>query len=209
MVGAQYPPARGDTAPLPRITTTPKRRPVVLKAAGLVVVAVVAGLVWWLIRHDPAPVAPVAQAPAKQFEFAATVSPVVTTDCAAKSTDQVKAWFGTHPCQQLARALYTTSYGDARALVSVAVVTMPTAADSRALKQLVDTDGTGNVSDLVRDGTAKLPDAPKLADGKYASRLTGTRVAIVLADFYGGHKDDKTLTRIATEALDLAPQMGN
>ena len=179
-----------------------------LKGAGLVAVAVVAGLVWWLIHHEPDPPAPVAQAPAKQFEFAATASPDVTTDCAAKSTDEVKKWFGAHPCQKLTRALYSTSTGSARALVSVAVVTMPSGSDAQALKKLVDTDGTGNVSDLVRDGTAKLPDAPKLLNGEYASRVTGTQVTIVLTGFYGGHKDDPTLTKIATEALDLTPQVG-
>ena len=209
MVGAQFPPAGGDTAPLPRITTAPsKGGSAVLKAAGLVAVAVVAGLVWYLIRHDPAPAVPLAQAPAKQFDFGTTVSPVATTDCAAKSTDQIKAWFGTHPCQKMSRALYTTTYGSARALVSVAVVTMPSAADALALKQLVDTDDTGDVSDLVRDGTAKLPDAPKLANGQYASRISGGQVTIVHADFYGGHKDAAPLKKMATEALDLAPQVG-
>ncbi|NKQ57255.1 hypothetical protein HFP15_30735 [Amycolatopsis sp. K13G38] len=182
-------------------------RAAVFKGLGLVAVAVVAGLVWWLVRHDSGD-APVAQAPAKEFSFVATAGPVVSGDCAAKSSDSVKRWFGSHPCQRLSRSLYATSAGSARALVSVAVVTMPSEADAQELKKLVDTDGTGNVSDLVADGTAKLPDAPKLPGGEYASRVTGSQVTIVLAGFYGGHTDPPTLTRVAGEALELPAQPG-
>jgi len=193
---------------MPRVASAPKRggSAALLKGAGLVAVAVVAGLIWWLVRHEPDE--PVAQAPAKEFSFVAAAGPVVSTDCAAKSSDAVKKWFGGHPCQKLSRSLYATSAGNARALVSVAVVTMPSEADAQELKKLVDTDGTGNVSDLVRDGSAKLPDAPTLASGEYTSRVTGSQVAIVLAGFYGDHNDPPTLGRVAAEALDLAPQVG-
>ncbi|WAL63726.1 hypothetical protein ORV05_22310 [Amycolatopsis cynarae] len=208
MVGAQFSPARGDTAPLPRIpAAAPNRRGYLFKGLGLVAVAVVSGLIWWLIRHEPAAPAPVAQGPAKTFAFTIAEGPVATTDCPGKSTDDIKKFFGTHPCQQLGRALFTTTAGGARALVSVAVVTMPDADQAQQLKTLVDTDGTGNVTDLVRDGTAKISGAPKLSSGKYASRLSATKVVIVLADFFDGHKDDTQLARLSSEALDLAPQV--
>ncbi|HVV09541.1 hypothetical protein [Amycolatopsis sp.] len=208
MVGPHYPPpARGDTAPLARIPASPKQgRPALLKALGLVAVAVVAGLVWWLIRHDSQPETPVAQQPpAKEFSFTATEGPVASTDCAGKSTDDVKKWFSAHPCQQLSRALYTTTSGSERALVSVVVVTMPAADQAQQLKTVVDGDNTGNVMDLVRDGTAKISGAPKLYDGKYASRIAGNQVTVVLASFFGSHKDDPTIARIAKEALTLTP----
>ncbi|OXM71941.1 MULTISPECIES: hypothetical protein [Amycolatopsis] len=208
MVGAQFPPGRGDTAPLPRIPAepSPPRRAPVLKIAGLVAVAVVAGLVWWLVRGGSAEEAPpAAQAPAKEFQFTVTEGPVAATDCAANSYSQVKQFFAEHPCQRLSRALYTTASGASRALVSVAVVTMATPEEAQQLKKLADTDGTGNVNDLVRDGTAKIPGAPKLAGGDYLSRVTGSSVTIVLSAFFDGHSDEATLQRISKEALDLAP----
>lgn len=174
-----------------------------VKALGLVVVAVVAGLVWWLVRHDSGET--VAQPPAPEFQFTVTDGPVAATDCAANSYAQVRSWFGQHRCDGLSRALYTTTSGNAKALVSVVVVTLPTAEDARQLKKLVDTDGTGNVNDLVRDGTAKIPGAPKLADGDYQSRAEGTSLTIVLSAFFDGHTDAATLRRISQEALELAP----
>ncbi|GAB3569540.1 hypothetical protein GCM10027445_21550 [Amycolatopsis endophytica] len=176
-----------------------------LKGLGLLAVAVVAGLVWWLVRHDTGDTPPVAQAPVKEFQFTVTDGPVAASDCAANSYSRVKEFFGEHPCRGLSRALYTTTSGPARALVSVVVVSTASAQDAQALKKLVDTDGTGNVNDLVRDGTAKIQDAPKLADGDYLSRADGNSVTIVLSAFFAGHTDDATLQRISKEALELAP----
>ncbi|WP_236791766.1 hypothetical protein [Amycolatopsis sp. GM8] len=207
MVAPQYPPAHGGTAPLPRIPADPVRgRSRLFKALGLVAVAVVAGLVWWLIRHEPA--APVAQAPAKEFAFTAAEGPVAATDCTAKSTGEVKKWLGAHPCLGLSRALYTTTAGGTKVLVSVVVVKTSTSDEAKELKAIADRDGTGNINDLVTDGTAKISGAPKLLDGKYAARAEGNRLAIVLSAFFGGKQDQTTLTRVDTEALALAPQVG-
>ncbi|KAA9161564.1 hypothetical protein FPZ12_013690 [Amycolatopsis acidicola] len=207
MVAPQYPPARGDTAPLPRIPAgRNKTRGPLFKGLGLVAVAVVAGLVWWLIQHDSG-ATPVAQAPAKEFTFTPAEGPVASTDCAGKSTASVKKYFSEHPCQGLSRALYDTTASGNKALVSVVLVTMPTPADAQQLKTILDGDNTGNVNDLVRDGTAKIADAPKLYTGKYASRLTSNQVTVVLAGFFGDHKDDATIGRVANEALDLSSQL--
>ncbi|TNC24087.1 hypothetical protein [Amycolatopsis alkalitolerans] len=208
MVAPQYPPAGGGgTAPLPRIPAAPARgRARLLKAMGLVAVAVVAGLVWWLIRHEPE--APVAQAPAKEFSFTAAGGPVAGTDCAGKSTGEVRRWFADHACRKLTRALFTTNASGSKALVSVVVVTMPTDAGAGRLKALVDTDGTGNVLDLVHDGTARIAGAPALAGGEYASHADGNRVTIVLSAFFDGRQDRATLGRVNTEALDLATRLG-
>ncbi|GHF76457.1 hypothetical protein FHX82_002566 [Amycolatopsis bartoniae] len=208
MVAPQYPPHRGDTAPLPRVPAQPRRGGGrLLKGAGLVVVAVVAGLVWWLIQRGSSP-DPAAQAPAQQYTFTATEGPVASTDCAAKSTDDVKRWFGEHPCLRLSRALFTTTANGGNVLVSVALVTMPDQAQAQQLKALADRDGTGNVNDLVRDGTAKVAGAPKLADGEYASRVTGTQVTIVLSAFFDGRTDAATLGRVNGEALGLSSRLG-
>lgn len=209
MVAPHYPPPdRGDTAPLARVTDGRRSRGGALfKGLGLVAVAVVAGLVWWLVRHDSSP-EPLTPGSAREFTFAAAEGPVASTDCAGKSTDKVKSWFGTHPCQALTRALFTTTASGSKALVSVALVTMPSNGEAQQLKGLVDTDGTGNVRDLSADGTAKIPGAPALAGGEYASKVTGTKVTIVLTAFFDGHQDPAVLDRMAKEALDLSAQMG-
>ena len=222
MVGPQFTPGPSDTAPLaavpaqpgspPGSGSTPQRdtKALLLRGAGLVAIAVVAGLVWFLIRHDSTP-EPVAQEPVKTnpFDYKLVEGPNKSTDCAAKAYDDTKKFFQANPCSALARGLYTVKYGDAKALVSVVKVSMPTAAQAAQLKALTDQDGTGNVSDLVRDGTYKAAGAPKVSgdQAEYESRVTGTDVTIVLADFYAKHRDDVLLKRIATNALDLGADL--
>lgn len=207
-MGPQFPPDGNGTAPLPRIPAAGKRPGYVLKGIGLVAVAVVSGLLWWLVRHDPA--APViAQGPPKEFAFAIAQGPAVSTNCAANSTGEVRKFFTEHPCQRLTRALYNTAYGNYPVLVSVVVVSTAGSGEAQQLKALADRDGTGNINDLLKDGTARVPGAPKkLGQGKYASRLTGSQVVIVLSEFFDEHSDDAVLTRVDGEALDLATQLG-
>ncbi|MFF4596624.1 hypothetical protein ACQPXB_32065 [Amycolatopsis sp. CA-161197] len=225
MVGPQFTPGPSDTAPLAAVPAQPGSPPgggngptpprdtkaLLVRGAGLVVIAVVAGLIWFLIRHDSTPEPVAAQEPAKTnpFDYKLVEGPNKSTDCAAKAYDDTKKFFQTNPCTSLARGLYTVEYGDAKALVSVVKVSMPTAAQATQLKALTDQDGTGNVSDLVRDGTYKAAGAPKVSgdQAEYESQVTGTDVTIVLADFYAKHRDDVLLKRIATGALDLGADL--
>ncbi|GLY69329.1 hypothetical protein [Amycolatopsis taiwanensis] len=205
---AQFPPGPG-TAPLPRVPAAPRRTGYVVKACGLVAVAVLSGLVWYLARHKPAPPMPPPGTRAKEFSFAMAEGPVVSSNCAANSTGQVKKFFTDHPCQRLARALYNTAYGNDQVLVSVMVVTTADSSEAQQLKAIADRDGTGNINDLLKDGTAHIPSAPnKLSEGKYASKVTGNEVTIVLSEFYDGHSDDAVLGRVDNEALNLGSQLG-
>lgn len=179
------------------------------KACGLVAVAVVSGFAWYLIQHEPGAPLPPPGTRASEFSFAMAEGPVVSTNCAAKSTGQVKKWFTDHPCQRLARALYNTAYGNDQVLVSVVVATAADPGQAEQVKELADRDGTGNISDLLSDGTAHIPNAAnKLPDGKYAARVDGNQVTIVLAEFYDAHADEDVLGRVANEALDLSGQLG-
>jgi hypothetical protein len=195
---------------MPRIPAARRWPRYVLKAFGLVAVAVLSGCSWWLIQRQPVQVDVAQQAPAaKQFSFAMADGPVVSTDCAAKSSGQVKQWFTQHPCQRLARALFNTAYGNSPVIVSVAVVTTSSPAEAQQLKALADRDGTGNVIDLLRDGTAHIAGGPQnLTDGKYGARVSGNQVVLVLSEFFDQHTDDTVLKRVDTEALDLAGQVG-
>nr|WP_098514196.1 hypothetical protein [Amycolatopsis sulphurea] len=218
MVNPQSPASPSDTAPLAAVPARPApqpgpppagRRTQLLRGAGLLGIAAVAGLVWYLIRHESAPAAqPVAQPPATReaTPFTLVEGPVKSTDCAANAYSGAKKYFQQNPCSSLSRALYTVPSGTEKALVSVVLVTMPTAAQATELKQLTDQDGTGNVSDLVRDGTYHAAGAPKLSgtQAEYESTVTGNDVTIVLADFYAKHQDPAALQSIAKDALKLS-----
>ncbi|MFC4081945.1 hypothetical protein [Amycolatopsis samaneae] len=219
MVGAPFTPGPSDTAPLGAVGARPPGPPpapardtraLLLKGAGLVAIAVVSGLLWFLIRHEDKP-EPVAQPPANagEFAFAIAEGPIKSTDCVAKSYNQTQKLFQETPCVSLSRALFTTETGGAKALVSVALVTMPDAASAARLKALTEKDGTGNVTDLVKDGTYKAPGAPRVSAEKaaFASKAEGTEVTIVLADFFAQHKDAPLLKRIATDAVRLAAEI--
>ncbi|SFW76177.1 hypothetical protein [Amycolatopsis australiensis] len=187
-------------------------RSLLLKGAGLVAIAVVSGLLWFLIRHDSTPEEPVAQPPAQntgQFQFTQVAGPEKTTDCAAKSYGKTHDFFQDNPCQSLVRALYTTESGGAKALVSVVVVGMPDSAKAKALKALTEKDGTGNVTDLVKDKTFAGKGTPSVSgsDAAYASKVEGTNTTIVLADFYAQHTDETLLKKIAADALRLSADL--
>ncbi len=73
-------------------------------------------------------------------------------DCAAHSYGQVQVFFERRPCTALYRALFEVRDGRATAVVAVAWVDMPDAAQAGEFQQLVDTHGTGNVTELTEEG---------------------------------------------------------
>ena len=187
-------------------------RSLLLKGAGLVAIAVVSGLLWFLIRHDSTPETPVAQPAAQntgQFQFTQVAGPDKSDDCVAKSYGDTKGFFQDNPCQSLVRALYTTESGGAKALVSVVLVGMPDSAKAKALKTLTEKDGTGNVTDLVQDKTFTDAGAPRVSgtNAAYASKADGTNTTIVLADLYGKHTDKALIKKIADDALRLSAEL--
>ncbi|MCR6483107.1 hypothetical protein M8542_09785 [Amycolatopsis sp. OK19-0408] len=187
-------------------------RSLLLRGAGLVAIAVVSGLLWFLIRHDSTPDEPVAQPPAQNtgaYQFTMVSGPAKTTDCAEKSYGKTHDFFQDNPCQSLVRALYTAESGGAKALVSVALVGMPDSTKAKTLKTLTEKDGTGNVTDLVKDKTFAGTGTPSVSgeNAAYASKVDGTNTTIVLADFYDKHKDKALLDKIAEDALRLSADL--
>jgi len=193
-----------------------------LQVTGLLMVAVLAGVFWWLIRHEG--VRPTAHPVPEQerseqsqgpltdgeFEYTAVMEPARTSACVPHSYGEIHDWFDEHSCESLARGLYTTTSdtGD-RALVSVSVVTMPTHDEATELYDMAYNDGTGNVSDLARERVDELPtNAPKVSQGQYKSKIVGSRVTIVEANFFGGVEDADLLTRIAGDARRLSEVLG-
>jgi len=164
-----------------------------LKALGLVLVAVVSGMLWWLIQqgrdHVPSDgQANQTQPPAGQFSFAQhedVPTNWLDSNCAAHAYGRVKDFFSQNPCTNMARALYTTTTADRKPVyTAVAVVEMPDAAKATALRALTDDTGTGNVRDIIDENTTvKVTGLPSLANGGYASAVRDRFVIITLSDW--------------------------
>lgn len=189
------------------------RRPGVRLVAGLAV-AVLALAVFgiWALQSPPtqpagrsntatAPTTAIRVAGGYQFTQSAARS---DADCAANSYGKTSEFFTATPCTGMDRTLYTSTIDGRRTVISVAVVRMATEQNATELKKLVDTTGTGNVSDLLRAGV-QVPGGPQsFTDAGYASARDGSAVVIVEADFADpAVNDDAALEKISTAALQL------
>jgi len=99
-----------------------------------------------------------------------TVQAVKVDDtCIGHAYGAVGDFFNATNCTGLSRALYSAQLDGKPVVVAVSAVRMPDAASAVALKALADRDGTGNVSDLLREGVT-YPGAPQqLVDSQYYS----------------------------------------
>jgi hypothetical protein len=201
-------------APQPGKPGNSKTREYVLKGLGLVLVAVVSGMLWWLIQQGNRPEGSettgtsATQEPATKFQFTKheqVQSLVVDSNCEEHSYQKVKQFFASTPCERLTRLLYTADVNGRKAYSSVSLVKMKNQADADALLKLAEGNNTGNVSDLVREGRVKVNGLRSLSKG-FAGEAKGAEVVIVETDFEGGSKsaDEKILDEISTDALRLA-----
>jgi hypothetical protein len=119
-----------------------------------------------------------AQAALRAAGYQGALSERLGGDCATSSYGQVHGFFRAHPCRWLARAYLAVSQpgpgGTAMALVAISWVDMPTAQLAGQYKRLVDTGGTGNVTELSRD-TGPYQDV-SFSGAFYQSGSTGTAV---------------------------------
>ena len=101
------------------------------------------------------------------------------TTCRGHSYGQVAGFFDTTDCVGLSRALYSANVGGHPVVVAISHVRMSDAATAQGLKQLADSNGTGNVSDLLREGV-RYPGGPTaLHASEYSSAQHGAEVTIV------------------------------
>lgn len=192
----------------------PRRTTWVGKALALVGVAVVSGLVWWMFQPSDPVGQPISQPQktAGEFEFTSVQQlpePVKDSDCAAHATGQTQAFLKTTQCVQLTRAFYTAKLPDGRTVYSsVSVVKMKTPADAKALRELTQKDGTGNVKDLVLDKAISVPPLTTLANGGYASEQRDQEVVIVESDSPVKGSDalahNKEMKKVSADAIRLA-----
>lgn len=195
-----------------------KRREYLLKGLGLLLVAVVSGMLWWLIQQGGN--APDSSStgssgknkpPAGKYAFAKSpdlAGPVRDSNCVEHSYRKVQNFFKTKNCTALIRELYSAPVNGKTAYASVSVVIMPTAQDAQDLKSLTEQDDTGNVSDLVRDKKVKVGSLSNLSNG-FAARVQDATVTIVETNYDTGSKDSdkQVLDDVANDALRLGDEL--
>ena len=91
-----------------------------------------------------------ASAPADCASPSAESTP--TTIAPLTPTARSGSFFGRQPCTALYRALFEVRDGRVTVVVAVAWVDMPDADQARRLQQLVDRNGTGNLTELTKEG---------------------------------------------------------
>jgi hypothetical protein len=190
-----------------------------LRIAGLVAVAVVSGFAWWFLTDADAPEGnttgyggPTTQPNTGRFPFESKIDePRVDESCAEHAYGQIQQFLTETPCERLTRDVFTTTIDDRTVFTSVSVVRMPDEAQATQLRKLTDTDNTGNVNDLVREGKVRVSGLEALSGGEgYASSKTGNDVIIVEADYdpsaaTGGSETE--LDEVCKDALRLAKNM--
>jgi hypothetical protein len=129
------------------------------------------------------------------------------TTCVGHSYGQVADFFGRTDCTGLSRGLYSAQVGGHAMVVAVSHTRMPTADQAQALRALADTSGTGNVSDLLREGV-RYPGGPaRLVHSEYSSQQQGDVVTIVETSWVdpaaGGTTDQLDVEANSALVLDL------
>lgn len=125
------------------------------------------------------------------------------TTCRDHAYGAISGFFGTTDCLGLSRALWSAEVDGVPAVVSVSRVTMPDAARATALLSLTDVSGTGNVSDLLREG-ARYPGGPEeLRSADYASTTVDDVAVIVETSWTGEAGPAAGLQQLADGGLDL------
>jgi hypothetical protein len=129
----------------------------------------------------------------------------VDDTCASNAYGAVADFFSDTDCRGLARALYSTDVDGRPAVVSMAVVDMGQASGARALRALADRNGSGNVSDLLREGVRYDGGPDELSNAEYASAVSGSTVTIVETAWVKSRKKGSAedLDVLASSALAL------
>lgn len=122
------------------------------------------------------------------------------TDCVKHSYGHVQGFFRRQPCTALHRALFEIRdrKGDV-VLVAVSWVQMPDEAGARALLELLDTNGSGNITELSREqGRYRTV---RYTGAVYASHRNGTVVVNAQAQPVARGATGLALTSIVTNAV--------
>jgi hypothetical protein len=179
--------------------------PLTLVVAGAVAAVLIGGLV--ALSHPgagsqagPIPAGPGSAAPAA---YAVKLTDVVT-DCAGHARGLAQDSFQTHNCVRATRSLATGRISGRPALFVVSRVQMASAEAAASVKQVLDGNGTGNLTDLLREGRT-FPGAPRaMPTSGYASVQTAKVVTVAEAGFIDGGRSSSTDAGLRAAAAQVA-----
>jgi hypothetical protein len=187
--------SQNQEADEPEERSVSRGRAALLAVLGVLLVAVLGVGAWFLTREDDAAAGSTeagTTAPQPQ-ETGPTVGAVqvvagsefrleavqVDETCAGHAYGDTAAFFAQLDCTGLSRALYSAQVDGAAVVIAVARVQMPDTGAARELQALTDRNGSGNVSDLLREGVRYTGSPDELSGAEYASAVSGPAVTIV------------------------------
>jgi hypothetical protein len=126
--------------------------------------------------------------------------------CVGHAYGDTAGFFAATDCTGLSRALYSTEIGGDAVVVAISRVRMADAAGARDLRSLTYRNGTGNVSDLLREGVRYTGSPSELSGAEFSSAVSGTTVTIVETAWVdqGAKGSADALDKLADQALALA-----
>jgi hypothetical protein len=125
------------------------------------------------------------------------------SDCAAHAYGRMKDFFLRTPCSSVHRVLATSRQGNRQVVIAAYAIVFASTTRAQAFTTLVNADGTGNVSDLLREGVT-YPGGPRqLPDAAFAAHAAGTRVVVAEAAYATGTSSngDPHLKALAQQAV--------
>ena len=125
--------------------------------------------------------------------------------CIGHAYGDTADYFADNDCTGLSRALYSAEVAGEPVVVSVTRVRLADAATARDLRSLTDRNGSGNVSDLLREGVRYTGSPAELSGAEYASAVSGTTVTIVEAAWVAEDAEGSSadIDQVAADALAL------
>jgi hypothetical protein len=128
----------------------------------------------------------------------------VITDCAVHARGQAKSSFENENCVKATRSLATGQVNGRPALFVTSRVQMTSAEAAASIKQVLDGNGTGNLSDLLREGRT-FPGAPgQMPSSGYVSVQTAKILTVAEAGFTDGGRSSSTDPALRAAAAQVA-----
>jgi len=128
----------------------------------------------------------------------------VITDCATHARGRAKSSFETEDCVKATRSLATGQVNGRQTLFVTSRVEMASSQAAASVKQVLDGNGTGNLTDLLREGRT-YPGAPvQMPTSGYVSVQTAQVVTVAEAGFADGGPSSNTDAALRAAAAQVA-----
>jgi hypothetical protein len=194
--------APSGAQPIRRTMPRPSARTLI---AGTAVVALLIAGGFALLGpgSSPGKPTPTSQGGSAPAVYAVKVTDVIT-DCANHSHGRTQTLFESQNCVKATRFLASGQVRGRPVLYVVSQIQMPSPDAAASVKQVLDSNGTGNLNDLLLEGKT-FPGAPsKMPDSGYASIQTGAVVLVAEAGFDDGGPSSDSNPALRAAAAQVA-----